>query len=204
MRSWPISAPRAGPRWLGAFFVAACAAPLGAMGASAGGGTPLPLNARVLRLSDVQRYTFLPRPREQGTTRDPATWSKESGPTTVQLRRDGFVVGIREDLGGSPNDTVAESMAAQFKTPAGAARAAAQAVIHPRRFPVLGIPGARGFMLISGSTNSEQFFISFSDGVFAYLEGFARPLDEGLPYPASMAAATVSLYHRVHARPSPR
>jgi len=199
MRSWPISAPPFLRRWLVAFGVMVCVAALAAAAAVSAAETPLPLKARVFNPSEL--HSLFLRPGKEGTTRDPATWSRDSGLTVAQLRRDGFVVGIREDSKPrSPVDAVGVSLAAQFKTPAGAARAVAQEPTHPRKFPVPGIPGARGYKYLG---QTREFDIYFADGDFEYAEVVAQPGDEGGLTGLLLAAATRSLYHRVHGRPAP-
>ena len=184
-------------RCLVSLLIVLCAAALAAAGVSAS-SAPLPLQARVLRASDMQLFPFTAR--GQVTAHDAASWSRTSGLTVAELRQDGFVAGVREDLRSLRTDSVGISTAAQFATPAGARKAAAQSVVLGTRFAVPGIPGARGFTFYRGSDDSKQFYVAFADGDFAYLVGFARPMDGGLPHTTALLAAATSLYHRVAGR----
>jgi hypothetical protein len=164
---------------------------------------PLPLQARVLHMSDLRLFPFTPR--KQVTAHDGAAWSRDGGGTIAELRKDGFIAGIREDLRSLRTDSTGVSTVAQFKTAAGAAGAAA-ATKFPGgagTFAVPGIPGARGFKFYRGGDQTRQFFIVFADGDFEYLVGFARPIDSGLPSSVALIGAVTSLYHRVAGRPAP-
>ena len=162
---------------------------------------PLPLQARVLRPSDMQIFPFTGG--KQTTAHDAAAWSRLAGLPSAALRKDGFVAGIREDLHSYRTDSLGVSTAAQFRTSAGAADAALRSVIGGTRFAVPGIPGARGFGFYRGSDDTNQFYVSFSDGDFEYLVGFARPSDRSLPHTQALLAAATSLYRRVAGRLAP-
>jgi len=171
------------------------------------GGAPLPLQGRVLRPSGLRLFPFTPR--KQVTTHDVAGWSRDAGVAIAELRKDGFIAGIREDLRSLRTDSIGVSSATQFKTAAGAAKAVAQTVASaatltaPRTFAAPGIPGARGFEFSRGSDQTRQFFVTFADGDFEYLVGFARTGTIPLPHVTALISAVTSLYHRVAGHPAP-
>jgi hypothetical protein len=205
MRSSSIPARRLPFRRIVALPALIVVGALAAAGAAAStpGGAPLPLEARVMHLSDMRLYPHMPKPGKQGTTRDPATWSKESGLTKAQLGRDGFVVGIEEELGPTLRGAFGVSMAAQFKSPTGAAMAARQGVVtSTNHLHLPEIPRARGYKVYNGHEQAFEYYISFSDGDFAYVEVFVEPSDVSIPRADSMVGSSVALYHRVHGHPT--
>jgi hypothetical protein len=87
-----------------------------------------------------------------------AEWARTGSGSVAALRREGFVVGIREPLGSSSLNGTAVSSAARFLTAAGARREAARTLrAAGGSYRVAGIPGARGYTTGYGNVYGVVF-----------------------------------------------
>jgi len=181
-----------------AVVVAAAAAAAGAGGASA-----LPIKQRVLPASDLKGFVAAPLYVSHSLTKAAARQPLGAD----ALRSDGFVALGREALSATGVNDAALSATIQFKTAAGAAKAAtavksANATTGPwTYFSVPGIPGAYGFMQ-SGSGGSG-YNIVFADGAFEYLVGIGSSATTiSTQTRALLITAAEALYKRVHGHPA--
>jgi len=192
-------------RWA-LFLAAGCIAAGVAAGATA--ATPLPLRERVLRTRELGGLV-VPGRRQFVTSID--LWSMSSPYTqTANLRRAGFVRGLREGYGPiADNGIGAGSFVAEFRSAAGARYEVASEIhaVHPPAptyvaFPVADIPRAHGYTLTA--PGFVGYFVIFDDGRFQYQVSFgSSPWANHLHGPAIKAqtiAAAQSLYRRVHGR----
>lgn len=112
-----------------------------------------------------------------------------------RLQRLRFIAGLREDLTGpGPNNLPGLSTVEQFGSAAAARSEIANAIGSAPRFPVSGIPGARGFGAAGSGYN-----VVFATGAYFYLVGAAAgpPGATGAPTPATVIAGAQHLYNRV-------
>jgi hypothetical protein len=117
------------------------------------------------------------------------------------LRSLGFVAAVREQLApstGGPSEAI--SIVVQFRTPS-AARADLAAEVregaHGKASAVPAIPGARGFGGSSSESSGQN--VAFTKGSYYYLVGAGAPTGAAVPSRATLAAAALRLYQRVHA-----
>jgi len=123
-----------------------------------------------------------------------------------QLRRNGFVAGLGEELHSNSLDADAVSVVALFKSTDGAQTELQDELAAARRgpaglttFPVAGIPGARGFALAGGG--SQEYKVAFTDGPYLHLAGIGFVAGAVRhPSKAQLVAAAAALYRRVHAQ----
>jgi hypothetical protein len=132
--------------------------------------TSIKLRETVLRANELAGFVPLTCPVAET---DADRWAQENGVATDDLRRDGFLVGLREPLQSTTYVADAISVAAKFRSAEGARREVEREVVSARAlgdfgsFAVAGIPGARGFTLSGGGT--VGYNIAFSRGAFEYL-----------------------------------
>jgi hypothetical protein len=194
-------------RWA-SFVAAVCIAADFVAGATA--ATPLPLQERLLRTSELGGLV-VPGRRHLVTSAE--EWSGYGDMTS--LRRAGFVRGLRKGYGPkAANGIHAGSAVAEFRTAAGARYEVASEVAAPHApaptyvaFPVAGIPGAHGFTMTG--PGFVAYNVMFDDGRFQYEISFAGSLwaihRHGPAIKAQTIAAAQALYRRVHgARRLPR
>jgi hypothetical protein len=114
----------------------------------------------------------------------------------AMFKRDGFRVGVHEDLMSGGTDGA--SIVVQFRSPQAAAdaldfyRKRAKALGGYAPFKVTGIPHAVGYSI--GGVNGGGINISFSEGAYYYLVGRLAGSKAAI---ASLNAAARRLYHRV-------
>jgi hypothetical protein len=139
--------------------------------------------------------------------RSASAWSGGNLPV-ADLRKDGFVAGVREQLHSRTLNADGLSVAAQFRTAKGAHAEVRSELAYFRNrvgtykpFTVASIPGARGYTAISG--DFKGYNVYFSDGPFQYLvgAGFSSSASRA-PSKAQVIAAAAELYHRVDGRPA--
>jgi hypothetical protein len=182
--------------------LAAVAAPKAAAGSS-----PLTMQNRVLHARQFGGFAPI------GTVQDVITsaddWSTQSAVPVAELKQEGFIRGIWENLHWAARDWDALSCVAQFRS-AGAAREAVsaqiaavkkQGSIKVTRFPVAGIPGAQAFKAVGPVMTGYD--IEFADGPFWYLVAYGFRVGSGLKTgtKADVIAAGHALYARVHGKP---
>ena len=115
----------------------------------------------------------------------------------AMLKRDGFRVGVHEDL--MSGDTDGASIVEQFRSPQAAADALGfylrqvKAFGSYAPFKVTGIPHAVGFSI--GGVNGGGINVNFSDGAYYYLIGQESGSTAAI---AHLNTAARHLYHRVH------
>lgn len=119
----------------------------------------------------------------------------------ARLQSLGFVAAVREQL--APTDgshAEAISIVQQFRTPS-AARTDLAAETRPigneTTFAVAAIPGARGFGGSSAESSGEN--VAFTKGPYFYLVGVGAQTGVSLPSHATLIAAALRLYNRLHA-----
>jgi hypothetical protein len=124
-----------------------------------------------------------------------------------ELRADGFVAFVREDLSGTGTNNAGLSTVDQFKAAAGAVKAAlavkaSNASDGPwTYFRVPGIRRAYGFM--QSGTSGSGYNIVFPDGAFVYLIGIGSSATTISHKTETMLInAAERLYKRVHNRPA--
>ena len=174
--------------------------------AAAASAPPSGIRARLLTKNELPGF----QPVGVSVHKTPSSWiSGEQLPPDqataekAMLRRDGFRLGVHEDLMSA--GTGGASVVEQFRSPAAARDALAFYVSQSKAsaaagfggayepFKVSGIPGAVGFS--RGGVNGGGLNIVFSDGAYYYFvgqEGGSRPAV------AKLTAAARGLYHRVH------
>jgi len=121
-----------------------------------------------------------------------------------QLRRNGFVAGLRELLHSKALDADGVSSVALFASARGARAElrdelaeARQTAARSSTFPVTAIPGASGFALSSG--HASGYNVAFADGRYLYLLGIGFSGDSAQPRSKTqLLAAARALYRRVH------
>jgi hypothetical protein len=175
---------------------------------TAGAANPPPsgIRARLLTKNELAGFN----PVGVSVYKTPSDWisagqvpSDQATAEKAMLSRDGFRIGVHEDLMSA--GTGGASIVEQFRSPAAArdalafyvsqskASAAAGFVGAYAPFKVSGIPGAVGFSL--GGVNGGGINIVFSDGAYYYLVGQERGSQTAI---ANLTAAAQDLYHRVH------
>jgi hypothetical protein len=121
----------------------------------------------------------------------------EAAAEKAMLKRDGFRVGVHEDL--MSDGAGGASIVEQFRSPQAAADAQGFYVKRSKGFgpyapfKVTGIPHAVGFSL--GGANGGGINIVFSDGAYYYLVGQESGSTAAI---ARLNTAARRLYHRVH------
>jgi hypothetical protein len=121
-----------------------------------------------------------------------------------QLRRNGFVGGLRQPLQSSRLDADALVSVALFGSAHGARTEIDNEIASARRssgsftaFTVAGIPAARGFALSGRGT--AGYNVVFSDGPYVYLVGIGFRAGTAKHHSNAQAiAAATALYRRVH------
>lgn len=173
------------------------AVPLGATTGDAGAGAqaePLSLTTRVLRNGEFLGFR---RVRKPAVVRKASAWAGRTG-SVIALRRDGFSGGVRSRMRWQARDLDALSVVARFSSKRAAGRQL-DAIVDGERFRIVGIPGARGFVLRSGDTVGTN--VGFTNGRYMYLvsagwrSGHQRPISIG-----QVADAARKLYRRVRGR----
>jgi hypothetical protein len=140
---------------------------------------PAPLSQRVLTPAELPGFSLL---ADAAIVRSPAEWAPRDA---ARLRSIGFLGGISVPL-GRPG-AAATSTVEQFRTASGAgAELSHQVRPGARTFPVVGVPGARGFTV---STGRE---VMFTSGAYYYLLS-AKGVSQG-----QLASAARSLYLTVN------
>jgi hypothetical protein len=119
----------------------------------------------------------------------------------ARLQSLGFVAAVREQL--APTDgshAEAISIVQQFRTPSAARTDLAtetRPIGHETTFAVAAISGARGFGGSSSESSGEN--VAFTKGRYFYLVGVGAQTGVSLPSHATIIAAALHLYDRVHA-----
>jgi hypothetical protein len=191
--------------------VAAAAAVCGAILAGTAAARPAP-NPRIFSKDPEPRVVFgadierlqrtMLRPNELHgfapldcavTQSDAAGWAGDDLPSTRALRREGFVVGVRESLHSRRLAGSAESAATEFRTAAGAKEEAQRALAHvsATTYPVTGIAGARGYTDYSGTGYGVVFTVGTRTYEIRVQLAWSRPAER-----ADVAAAARSVYRR--------
>ena len=178
----------------GAGLVTLVVAAAGGVASATPTASRLPLTARVLHAGDLlglrpQNRVVVIRSADQWALTEPPGSPFDA----AELRKNGFAGGIMEHLRWQARDTEGLSVVVQLGSNAAARKYLTTYSGLAAPFPVVGVPGARGFG-DSGGIN-----IVFADGDYAYLVGAGwNPGSTHTVTKAQLLAAAKLLYHRVH------
>jgi hypothetical protein len=180
--------------WAGAALVTLVVAVAGGVASATPTASRLPLTARVLHAGDFlglrpQNRLVVVRSADQWALNEPPGSSFDA----AGLRKNGFVGGIVEHLRWKARDTDGLSVVVQLGSNAAARKYLTTYSGLAAPFPVVGVPGARGFGDRGGIN------IVFADGDYAYLVGAGwKPGSTHTVTKAELLAVAKLLYHRVH------
>jgi hypothetical protein len=161
-------------------------------------------------------YSALLRPGElrgfypitcEAVTHGVQRWAADSSLSTANLVDNGFVAGLREPLLSHKTRAQAVSVVALFASPSGARREIAAEAAGARAsaksfsaFRVVGIPGARGYLVANDSRS--RLTVSFSAGHLQYVVRIATAAPGQVDTLREWALAAALAQYRRMQRPS--
>jgi len=163
--------------------------------------TSFQLRQIVLRANELPSFVPLTCPLGQTNA---ARWAEANGAAVDDVRRNGFLVGIREPLQSTTLAAQGVSVAAMFRSAAGARNQVDQDVASARArsgfssFAVADIPGAHGFVLARGGSTAYE--IAFARGAYEYVVGVGfSASSRRAPSRVELVAAARVVYRRAAA-----